>query len=194
MAGRRRKVDEAVENTVAEVKKESKKIEIPRREVIKRVSKTTEVMVLNNTVGRVFFNCKNGEELDIKYGGDTTVLSVEALMEIKNKAKSLLSKFYIVPVEIVSDDEATLEDVVVYLGLNDIYDKDNLKMEEYINTVINSKPDEFERLLEVLNESIIKRLAEKAIDLYADGEFDSTRKQQALCRRLKNENLFEDIV
>ena len=67
-------------------------------------------------------------------------------------------------------------------------------MEEYINTVLNSKPDEFERLLEVLNESIIKRLAEKAIDLYADGEFDSSRKQQALCRRLKNENLFEDIV
>ena len=127
------------ERYLNKVKKESKKIEIPRREVVKRVSKTTEVMVLNNTVGRVFFNCKNGEELDIKYGGDTTVLSVEALMEIKNKAKALLSKFYIVPVEIVSDDEATLEDVVVYLGLNDIYDKDNLKMEEYIILILYKK-------------------------------------------------------
>ena len=193
MAGRR-KVEAVVDTAEVKEKKETKKIVVPRKDVIKRVDKSTEVMVLNNTVGRVHYPCRNGEELDIKYGGDTTVLSVEALMEIKNKSKGLFTNFYIVPVEVISEGEATLEDVIVYLGLNDIYDKDNLKMENYINDIINSKPDEFEKKLDILNEKIIERVAEKIIDLYVDGEFDSSRKQQALCKRLKNENLFEDLV
>lgn len=188
MARGRKKAD-AVETVEAKV--EDKKIVVNRREVIKKVDKTTEVVVMNNTNGMLYFPTR-GRDLDITTGGDTAILSIEELTEIKNKAKSMFTKFYLVPVDVIQED-VSLEEVIVYLGLDNIYNKENLNLEEYMENILNSKPEQFLRYMETLSEEMVSSLAERIADLYIRDEFDSSRKQQMLCDRLGNKYFFEDL-
>ena len=146
---------------------------------------------MNNTNGMLYFPT-NTKDLEIRTGGETDIVSVEELQEIKNKSKSMFAKFYLVPVDVI-DEEITLEEVVVYLGLDTIYNKDNLNMEEYMDNVINSTPEQFLRYMETLNQNVIESIAEKIADMYMNDEFDSSRKQQMLCDRLNNQYFFEDL-
>lgn len=188
MARGRKKAEAVIEEAV---KVEDNKIRVNRREVLKKVSKSTEVVVMNNTNGMLYFPTKT-KDLDIRTGGDTDIVTVEELQEIKNKSKSMFAKFYLVPVDVI-DEEITLEEVVVYLGLDTIYNKDNLNMEEYMDNVINSTPEQFLRYMETLNQNVIESIAEKIADMYMNDEFDSSRKQQMLCDRLNNQYFFEDL-
>ena len=188
MARGRKKAETVVEEAV---KVDDNKIKVNRREVLKKVSKSTEVVVMNNTNGMLYFPTKT-KDLDIRTGGDTDIVTVEELQEIKNKSKSMFAKFYLVPVDVI-DEEITLEEVVVYLGLDTIYNKDNLNMEEYMDNVINSTPEQFLRYMETLNQNVIESIAEKIADMYMNDEFDSSRKQQMLCDRLNNQYFFEDL-
>ena len=188
MARGRKKAETVIEEAV---KVEDNKIRVNRREVLKKVSKSTEVVVMNNTNGMLYFPTKT-KDLDIRTGGDTDIVTVEELQEIKNKSKSMFAKFYLVPVDVI-DEEITLEEVVVYLGLDTIYNKDNLNMEEYMDNVINSTPEQFLRYMETLSQNVIESIAEKIADMYMNDEFDSSRKQQMLCDRLNNQYFFEDL-
>lgn len=188
MARGRKKAETVIEEAV---KVEDNKIRVNRREVLKKVSKSTEVVVMNNTNGMLYFPTKT-KDLDIRTGGDTDIVTVEELQEIKNKSKSMFAKFYLVPVDVI-DEGVALEEVIVYLGLDTIYNKDNLNMEEYMDNVINSTPEQFLRYMETLNQNIIESIAEKIADMYMNDEFDSSRKQQMLCDRLNNQYFFEDL-
>lgn len=188
MARGRKKAETVIEEAV---KVEDNKIRVNRREVLKKVSKSTEVVVMNNTNGMLYFPTKT-KDLDIRTGGDTDIVTVEELQEIKNKSKSMFAKFYLVPVDVI-DEGVALEEVIVYLGLDTIYNKDNLNMEEYMDNVINSTPEQFLRYMETLNQNVIESIAEKIADMYMNDEFDSSRKQQMLCDRLNNQYFFEDL-
>ena len=187
---RGRKIADATESTTAKVKK-TNKITVDRKEVLKRVNKTTEVLVMNNTNGMLYFPTKT-QDLEINEGGETAVVTIETLMEIKNKSRSIFSRYFLVPVDSM-DTDVSLEDIIVYLGLDNIYNKENLKMEEYMDTVINSTPDKFKRFLETMEKSLIMSLAEYIADKYINGDFDSTRKQQYLMEAIKNDHFFEDL-
>ena len=184
----RKKAETVIEEAV---KVEDNKIRVNRREVLKKVSKSTEVVVMNNTNGMLYFPTKT-KDLDIRTGGDTDIVTVEELQEIKNKSKSMFAKFYLVPVDVI-DEGVALEEVIVYLGLDTIYNKDNLNMEEYMDNVINSTPEQFLRYMETLSQNVIESIAEKIADMYMNDEFDSSRKQQMLCDRLNNQYFFEDL-
>ena len=188
MARGRKKAEAVIEEAV---KVEDNKIRVNRREVLKKVSKSTEVVVMNNTNGMLYFPTKT-KDLDIRTGGDTDIVTVEELQEIKNKSKSMFAKFYLVPVDVI-DEGVALEEVIVYLGLDTIYNKDNLNMEEYMDNVINSTPEQFLRYMETLSQNVIESIAEKIADMYMNDEFDSSRKQQMLCDRLNNQYFFEDL-
>ena len=188
MARGRKKAEAVIEEAV---KVEDNKIRVNRREVLKKVSKSTEVVVMNNTNGMLYFPTKT-KDLDIRTGGDTDIVTVEELQEIKNKSKSMFGKFYLVPVDVI-DEGVALEEVIVYLGLDTIYNKDNLNMEEYMDNVINSTPEQFLRYMETLSQNVIESIAEKIADMYMNDEFDSSRKQQMLCDRLNNQYFFEDL-
>ena len=188
MARGRKKAEAVIEEAV---KVEDNKIRVNRKEVIKKVSKSTEVVVMNNTNGMLYFPTKT-KDLDIRTGGDTDIVTVEELQEIKNKSKSMFAKFYLVPVDVI-DEGVALEEVIVYLGLDTIYNKDNLNMEEYMDNVINSTPEQFLRYMETLSQNVIESIAEKIADMYMNDEFDSSRKQQMLCDRLNNQYFFEDL-
>ena len=188
MARGRKKAETVIEEAV---KVEDNKIRVNRREVLKKVSKSTEVVVMNNTNGMLYFPTKT-KDLDIRTGGDTDIVTVEELQEIKNKSKSMFAKFYLVPVDVI-DEGVALEEVIVYLGLDTIYNKDNLNMEEYMDNVINSTPEQFLRYMETLSQNVIESIAEKIADMYMNDEFDSSRKQQMLCDRLNNQYFFEDL-
>ena len=188
MARGRKKAETVVEEAV---KVDDNKIKVNRREVLKKVSKATEVVVMNNTNGMLYFPTKT-KDLDIRTGGDTDIVTVEELQEIKNKSKTMFTKFYLVPVDVI-DEGISLEEVIVYLGLDTVYNKDNLNMEDYMDNVINSTPEQFLRYMETLSGDVVEIIAEKIADMYMNDEFDSSRKQQMLCDRLNNQYFFEDL-
>lgn len=188
MARGRKKAETVVEEAV---KVDDNKIKVNRREVLKKVSKSTEVVVMNNTNGMLYFPTKT-KDLDIRTGGDTDIVTVEELQEIKNKSKTMFTKFYLVPVDVI-DEGISLEEVIVYLGLDTVYNKDNLNMEDYMDNVINSTPEQFLRYMETLSGDVVEIIAEKIADMYMNDEFDSSRKQQMLCDRLNNQYFFEDL-
>ena len=188
MARGRKKVETAVEEAAVV---DTKKIVVNRREALKKIDKTVEVVVMNNTNGILYYPTK-GKDLDIRTGGDTTIMTIEDLQEIKNKAKTMFSKFYLVPVDVI-DENITLEEIIVYLGLDSIYNKENINMEEYMDNIIGAKPEQFLRYMETLSVEMIDVIAEKIADMYMNDDFDSSRKQQMLCDRIGNPHFFEDL-
>ena len=49
----------------------------------------------------------------------------------------------------------------------------------------------FKRLVEDAEIDLVKTIANRAIELFRNGKFDSRIKEEALCTRLNREDLFE---
>ena len=76
-------------------KKETKvKKSISIKNELKKKSKEIEVEVMNITDGSIYYRDKEGNELEIEYTGDTDVVSLKFLENIKTRRDLLESYMY----------------------------------------------------------------------------------------------------
>ena len=93
----------------------------------------------------------------------------------------------------VDSDEYDLEDIITYLNLDEIYQENEIENydTDYIGQTLKMDTRKFTRLVEDANTDLVKTIAGRAVELFKKGKFDSRLKEDALCKRLDREDLFE---
>lgn len=125
-------------------------------------------------------------------------VTLEELYEVASKTKGFFSDYSIIVTDVLSDD-CSLDDVMVYLGLDKIYkDVDGLNS-DFINEILELDDSDFEYEIDRIknrNKTLVQAIASKAIYLtkseYEDFEI-SRKKSRILSEALGREKLiFED--
>ena len=97
-------------------------------------------------------------------------------------------------IDVDSEDGYTIEDVLTYLNLEEIYQDNEIENydTDYVGQILKLDTRKFERFIEDANEDLVRMVASRAVDLYKKKKFDSRIKEMALAKRLNREDLFED--
>ena len=124
--------------------------------------------------------------------GDREFISLADLLEVANRHKGFFEKHLIAIIDI-DNDEYELEDIITYLNLDEIYQENEIENydTDYIGQILKMDAKKFKRLVEDANTNLVKTIASRAVELFKNGKFDSRIKEEAICKRLNREDLFE---
>ena len=136
--------------------------------------------------GRVLFRLNNT--------GDREFITLADLFDVANVNKDVFRKHMIAIIDVDSEDGYTIEDVLTYLNLEEIYQDNEIENydTDYVGQILKLDTRKFERFIEDANEDLVRMVASRAVDLYKKKKFDSRIKEMALAKRLNREDLFED--
>ena len=172
----------------------SKKTKATINKELRMKAKDIDVEVESLAVGVVFYESKKtGEMLDLNEAGMREVVSLDLLIDMSKKSKSLLTKLVIGIVDVFSDDY-TVEDVVELLGLKDCYVFDEMNIENVDKFILDTDYTEFEKKFNAIKVEDSKyRFVERSIMLHKEGLLDSEAKKGLLERFSGNPYLYKNI-
>ena len=196
------KKDEKVvkKTTVKKVKEEVKNEEVVVAEVVRtkadirkdlrKRARDIEVEVLNMTNGEFFYKCrKTKEELNLMERGNSDIVTLDFLLNMKNQHRALLERLDLVIIDVYDDFD--LSDILEYLGLSKIYEDEKYDV-DYIEDAINDMDsEEFSNLVQNASIGLVVKIAERGIQLAKEGGFDSFFKRSCVAKRLGKDDLFE---
>lgn len=173
------------------------------KDLRKVLNKDTEVLVMNNTQGHFYYSCPQTRmSINLEAFGETQVVTLELLEIMKRRARVFFENYLIMVIDVFEED-ANIQDVIKYLDIQKYYkdieklddDENNSIYEEdfFDNIIINKTKSEFDRIVSKMNKRLLVQFANRCVELYRTGEFDSRYKMDTLSDLLKNEDLFSDI-
>ena len=186
--------------TVKKVKEEVKNEEVVVAEVVRtkadirkdlrKRARDIEVEVLNMTNGEFFYKCrKTKEELNLMERGNSDIVTLDFLLNMKNQHRALLERLDLVIIDVYDDFD--LSDILEYLGLSKIYEDEKYDV-DYIEDAINDMDsEEFSNLVQNANIGLVVKIAERGIQLAKEGGFDSFFKRSCVAKRLGKEDIFD---
>lgn len=161
------------------------------RKELRAKKQEIEVELLHINSGGTSCRDRGGRVLfDFDNYGEREFLSLADVYEIATKYKDFFGKNQIVIVDLDTDDY-TIDDVIEFLGLNELYDEIENYDTDYISQILKLKYSEFEEVLKNANEDLVRSLASRAVELYNNNKFDSKKKETLLAEKLGIECLFE---
>lgn len=173
-------VKEVIEEKVAE-KKEIKRAVVNRHDIVR---------VTNCSNAHVYFTSYSGFMIELPMNGTSVNITVEQLQEIANKARGVLQRFEIVPVEVISGD-FELEDLYNYVGIAHL---DIVPEIDYIERlVLNTKVDELKSILTAKKQEFKEAVLSKAIELFNNGDLNDFTKLNFFREFTGNHLLFENL-
>lgn len=178
----------------------------PFRELRKILTKDTEVLIMNNSQGHFYYSCpKTNISVDMTDFGDTQIVPLELLETMKRRAKKIFQNYIIMIIDVYpeTDEEVTVNDVLRYLDILNMYnvinefneeENDGTYGEDFFDTlIIDRGRDDFEKLAKKMNKRLLIQFAHRCVELYKSGEFDSRHKMDIIERLLGSKELFSDI-
>lgn len=159
-----------------------------------KAKKSLEVDIINLSTGEIFYECpKTRYKFNLNKVGSKESIELDILTTLVNRSRGFFENHLITIVDF-EDDEYTVEDLVEYLGLKDIYDGIENTDVDYIDEILQFDNYDFEKFMETkASPALITRLAERAIHLYSKGKFDSHTKRRKLSKALGLEDIFDVI-
>lgn len=156
----------------------------------KRVTKDVEVVVMNNTNGKLFYRCpKTSTIIEMQGFGDTETLTIEQLNVMKNSQKSMLEKFWIVLVD-VEDDEISLEDVLEQLRIKKLYNGFTFSEDAIDNLITETTYEEFQSEIRKMKNNLVLIVAQRMKILNKEGEFGDSYKMKFLAEYMGSPMIF----
>lgn len=161
------------------------------RKEIRNKKNDIEVEILNINSGGTSCRDRFGRILfDFNSYGEREFILLTDLYEVATKYKNFFLKHQIVIID-VDSDEYDIDDMIEFLGLNEIYDEIENYDTDYISQILKLNNREFEELINNANEDLVRSVAARAIALFNQDKFDSSKKERTIARRLGREDLFE---
>lgn len=167
----------------------------PRRVVIER---DVEVVVVSNTIGNFYYsNPRMTQSIDLSHIGDEDYMTVGDLRTMMNTGRKNLEGFNILLTEVL-DPRYTLEDLLIYLGLDKKYEDffnmtggDTANVEDIKAFLVNTSARDFEKFMKTCDPKLRAKIIESAVTLFKLKEFGDYNKMQVI-RGYVSEDLFED--
>ncbi|HGE7926005.1 TPA: hypothetical protein ACGDV1_002203 [Clostridioides difficile] len=197
MAGKAKKevsneIEQINENKILQ-KKSSKKTYKQLRSELRKLKDEIEVEIMNLDTGTVLYRDRDERLIfEMNKAGEKTFILLSDLYEISNKHRGYFENYLITIIDVDSDDY-TVEDILEYLNLKDMYEYLDEYDLDYINHILlKLDNDKFVNLVEKANYGLIECLGSRVIELYKKGKFDSHYKERLIATRLGLQSLFED--
>ncbi|EML6501628.1 hypothetical protein PIT23_003032 [Clostridioides difficile] len=197
MAGKAKKevsneIEQINENKILQ-KKSSRKTYKQLRSELRKLKDEIEVEIMNLDTGTVLYRDRDERLIfEMNKAGEKTFILLSDLYEISNKHRGYFENYLITIIDVDSDDY-TVEDILEYLNLKDMYEYLDEYDLDYINHILLKLDNyKFVNLVEKANYGLIECLGSRVIELYKKGKFDSHYKERLIATRLGLQSLFED--
>jgi len=178
------------------------KTEQPQRRRRVAVDRNTEVVIVSNTIGRFYYsNPRMTTIIDLNKIGDEEYITVGDLRTILNSSRKIIEGFQILITEVV-DSEYTLEDVLLFLGLDRKYEE-YFSLNKKFNQsgvatagdikefITNTSASAFEKVMQNIDPKLRARIIEASVALFKLKEFGDYNKMQII-ESYVNDELFDD--
>lgn len=174
----------------------------PQRKRRVNIDRNIEVIVVSNVVGSKFFyeNPRMSQNIDLAKIGDEEYITVGDLRTMLNSNRKILEGFQLLITDVV-DNEVTLEDVLIYLGLDrkyeeyyDLANKQNGELAEVTDIkdfILNAPINAFQKTMEKIDSKLRTRVIEMAVILFKLKEFGDYNKMRII-ESYVNDELFAD--
>lgn len=147
------------------------------------------IEILNIGIGRARYINKSGITYFDLEMGESDLLSLKLVKEIATKSMSFFRDF-IITVSNVFPEDISVDDVLMYLGLDKVYKNiDNYDCDFLSELILDEDTYEFESKLKESKKSFVVMIGCKMIQLYRSGEEISREKERIVCEILKIDNL-----
>ncbi|MCJ0174448.1 hypothetical protein J0W67_07840, partial [Clostridioides difficile] len=185
-------IEQINENKILQ-KKSSRKTYKQLRNELRKLKDEIEVEIMNLDTGTVLYRDRDERLIfEMNKAGEKTFILLSDLYEISNKHRGYFENYLITIIDVDSDDY-TVEDILEYLNLKDMYEYLDEYDLDYINHILlKLDNDKFVNLVEKANYGLIECLGSRVIELYKKGKFDSHYKERLIATRLGLQSLFED--
>ncbi|PEA25800.1 hypothetical protein CN984_12360 [Bacillus cereus] len=176
--------------------------ERPQRKRRVNVDRNIEVVVVSNVIGSKFFyeNPRMSQNIDLAKIGDEEYITVGDLRTMLNSNRKILEGFQLLITD-VTTNEVTLEDVLIYLGLDKKYEeyyslanKQNGELAEVTDIkdfILKAPFNAFEKTMEKIDSKLRTRVIEMAVVLFKLKEFGDYNKMRII-ESYVNDELFAD--
>lgn len=172
--------------------------EKPKRRRRVNIDRNVEVLIVNNTFGRlVFNNSRMTAKVDMQDYGDDQYITVGDLKTMTSSAKKMFESFEILIVDIL-DDEYELEDLLNFVGLFEQYSKffgndvKELNVGDMNSFIINSSEKQFEGLMRKASRPLRFKIAQNSAVLIKAKRLSNMNKI-AILEELVGEDVIADI-
>lgn len=178
------------------------KTERPKRKRRVNVDRNVEVVVVNNSLlGRfVYENPRIQTSFDMQQYGDEEYVTVGELRTMVNSSRKIFETFQLLITEVL-DQKYTLDDVLVYLGLDRIYEeyyemtpkwkRGQVNVGDFQMFIEKTSPQRFEQLLSSMDEKLRNKVIETSVVLFKNKKFNDYQKMKII-ESFTNEELFLD--
>lgn len=172
---------------------------VRRRRV--NVDRNVEVAVVNNTLGRfIYENPRMTTAFDMEQYGDEDYITVGELRTMINSNRKIFESFQLLITEVL-DSEYTLEDVLVYLGLDRKYNeyfsmspdwkRGQVNVGDFQMFIEKSNPRKFKQLLDSMDSKLRNKVIEISVALFKTGKFGDYQKMRII-KSYVGDDLFDD--
>jgi hypothetical protein len=173
----------------------------PQRKRRVSVDRDVEVVVVSNVPHRFFYeNPRMNQAIDLEHIGDEEYLTIGDIRAILNSSRKVLEGFSLVITEVL-DNQYTLEDVLIFLGLDKKYEEyysltgkqmgspiDVTDIKEFL---LNSPYNAFEKTMAKIDEKLRARVIEASVVMFKAKDFGDFNKMRVI-EGYVNDELFAD--
>ncbi len=162
----------------------------------RNILKNADVSIKNNCISKIILKSRlnGGSKYTLLANGDIEDIPFTELNDIFKRQRNLFESYKILIEDVYcpENDEITIEDVKLVLGLKDDFDEtpDEYYFDELL---LDLSFEEYEEEVNGLSRNILSRLIERAVLLYRRGEFSNFNKMSLLENKLGLEYVFEDV-
>lgn len=172
----------------------------PQRKRRVAVDRNVEVVVVSNVIGRFYYdNPRMATVIDLHHIGDEEYVTVGDLRTIVNSSRKILEGFDLLITEVL-DNQYTLEDVLIFLGLDRKYDeyfslnkgRDGApEVADIKNFLVHTPAKQFDKIMETIDSKLRAKIIEIAVTLFKLKEFGDYNKMRII-EQYVSEDLFAD--
>lgn len=173
----------------------------PQRKRRVNVDRNVELVVISNVHHKFFYeNPRMSMIIDLQKIGDEEYLTVGDIRTILNSNRRIIEGFQLIITDVL-DSEYTLEDVLIYLGLDKKYEEyyslsrksmgAQAEVTDIKNFILNSPVQVFEKAMNNIDEKLRTRVIEASVVLFKLKEFGDYNKM-SIIESFVNDELFAD--
>lgn len=188
------KVEKVVEKSEKATKNQSKRK--TRRDISMELRKLKDDIMVEITNISPFNCCYKDRSGDVYFDiqmGEYAELTLAELKSVVDKSKGFFTEYSLILTD-VFNDEYTLEDIMMYLNLDNIYKGISDVNQDFLEEVLIGSDEELERIVKLRDRKFVNALACKAVYLTKNNTDDfelSRRKEKILCDALNREYLIK---
>lgn len=176
-----------------ENKKETTKNKKPskvtaRRNAIKQIRKKAsmiDVEIQNISNGVLLYRDTRGGLLFQLEPSETKVIALDDLSEVNSRCPIFFTEYNLIIIDVIDDDdEIGIQEVLMYLGIDEIYSDIKGLEEDYMDKLLDDESyEEFEKVLDS-NRDMVKVVAGNMVRKVKDEDYDQRDKMKLMIKKI----------